>query len=169
MPKHSRSIFCITVLLYALHFCPLQAQSAYRLFVFYDVECPICQKYTIRLQNLYKQYGKKVSFRTIYPTKGTTPKAAQAFGREYNFLIPFLIDEAHTIVKKYSATTMPEVVVLKNDEIIYRGAIDNQYVSLGKFRPTPDEFYLKEVLEMISNNQMILSKKTTPVGCLIQD
>lgn len=143
------------------------AQSKVELFVFFDTECPICQTYTNKLQKFYKDYGQKVSFKLVYPTKGTTPKIVQAFEKEYGFKIPYQIDEAHTIVKKYNASTTPEAVLVKNGEIIYRGAIDNQFVSLGKFRPRTSDFYLYDALEAVKNNQMVLVKKSTPVGCLI--
>lgn len=143
------------------------AQPKPELFVFFDVECPICQNYTNKLQKLYNEFGKEVNFKLIYPTKGTTTKMVRAFEKEYGFKIPYLIDEAHQAVKKYNASTTPEVFLVKNGEIIYNGMIDNQFIGLGKFRPKTSEYYLKDALEALKNDQIVSVKKTEPVGCLI--
>ena len=143
------------------------AQTKPELVVFFDVECPICQNYTNKLQKFYKEFGKEIDFKLIYPTKGTTPKLVRAFEKEYGFKIPYSIDKTHELVKKYSATTTPQVFLVRNGEVIYSGMIDNQFVGLGKFRPKTSEFYLRDALEALKNNQEVLVEKTEPIGCLI--
>ena len=145
------------------------AQTKPELIVFFDTECPICQNYTNKLQKFYTGFSKEIDFKLIYPTKGTTPKLIKAFEKEYDFRIPYSIDKTHELVKKYGATTTPQVFLIRNGEVIYSGMIDNQFVGLGKFRPKTSEFYLKDALEALKNNQGILVKKTEPIGCLISD
>ena len=157
--------FCFTIL--RTESSVVVVQTKPELVVFFDVECPICQNYTNKLQKFYKEFGKEIDFKLVYPTKGTTPKLVRAFEKEYGFKIPYSIDKTHELVKKYGATTTPQVFLVKNGEVIYSGMIDNQFVGLGKFRPKTSEFYLRDALEALKNNQEVSVKKTEPIGCLI--
>jgi thiol-disulfide isomerase/thioredoxin len=158
----------VILFLFLLTCSDLLAQNKPTLTVFFDIECPICQNYTGRLQELYEKYKTQIDFKIVYPTKNTTRGDVRRFEREYSFKIPFVIDTEHIAVKKHDATTMPEVVfVSSNNEILYRGAIDNQFIGLGKFRPTTTEKYLQNAIENWLNNRVVNLQKTEPIGCLI--
>lgn len=139
-----------------------------RLFVFYDTECPICQKSSKRLQEMYEKYGQNVAFKAVFSTKSLKKSDIKQFNKEYNFTIPYVIDRKHRLVEEYDAKTTPEVVLLDKKGIeVYRGAIDNQFFGLGKYRPKTTEFYLQNALEALQNNQPISPRTTEAVGCLI--
>ena len=144
------------------------AQNKLSLTVFLDTECPICQTYTGKLQGFYDKYKRQIDFKIIYPTKNTKQKDIRQFQKEYNFKIPFVIDTEHILVNKWNATTTPEVVLHNEQgETIYRGAIDNQFVGLGKFRPKTTETYLQDAIENRLHGLPINPQKTEPIGCLI--
>ncbi|MFN8345061.1 MAG: redoxin domain-containing protein [Spirosomataceae bacterium] len=145
---------------------PSKAQG--RLLIFYDTECPICQKSSTRLQEMYVKYGHNVAFKAVFSTKSLKKSDVKAFNKEYDFTLPYVIDRKHRLVEQYDAKTTPEVVLLnKNGEEIYRGAIDNQFFGLGKYRPKTTEFYLQNALEALQNGQPVHPKTTEAVGCLI--
>ncbi len=144
------------------------AQKKALILVFLDTECPICQTYTGKLQGVYDKYKGRIDFEIVYPTKNTKQKAVRQFQKEYKFKIPFIIDSQHIITKKYNATTTPEVVMCdKQGQIIYRGAVDNQFVVLGKFRPKTTETYLHDAIENELRGLPTNPKITEPIGCLI--
>ncbi len=144
------------------------AQKRVLILIFFDTECPICQTYTGKLQGFYDKYKRQIDFKIIYPTKNTKQKAVRQFQKEYDFKIPFVIDTEHILVKKWNATTTPEVVMVnEKGEIIYRGAVDNQFVGLGKFRPKTTETYLQDAIENELHSLPINPQKTEPIGCLI--
>lgn len=139
-----------------------------RLFVFYDTECPICQKSSKRLQEMYEKYGQNVAFKAVFSTKSLKKSDIRQFNKEYSFTIPYVIDRKHRLVEQYDAKTTPEVVLLdKKGTEVYRGAIDNQFFGLGKYRPKTTEFYLQNALESLQNGQPISPRSTEAVGCLI--
>lgn len=139
-----------------------------RLFVFYDTECPICQKSSKRLQEMYVKYGQNVAFKAVFSTKSLKRSDVRQFNKEYNFTIPYVIDRKHRLVEHYDAKTTPEVVLLDGKGVeIYRGAIDNQFFGLGKYRPKTTEFYLQNALEALKNGQPVSPSSTEAVGCLI--
>ncbi|MCP1385534.1 redoxin domain-containing protein [Runella salmonicolor] len=142
------------------------AQSS--LFIFYDTECPICQKSSKRLQEMYVKFGQNVAFKAVFPTKSIKKSAIRQFNKEYSFTIPYVIDKNHTLVERYDAKTTPEVVLLdKNGVEVYRGAIDNQFFGLGKYRPKTTEFYLQDALEALAAHRPVSPNRTEAVGCLI--
>jgi thioredoxin-related protein len=144
------------------------AQKKALVLIFFDTECPICQTYTGKLQGFYRKYQSQIDFKIVYPTKNTTRGEVRRFEREYSFKIPFVLDPHLDLVTKHDATTTPEVVMCnERGEVIYRGAIDNQFVGLGKFRPKTTETYLQNTLENWLHNKPINPQKTEPIGCLI--
>lgn len=139
-----------------------------QLYIFYDPECPICQAYTGRLQQLYEKYNDKVEFLLVYPTKGVTRSSIKSFQKEYKLSLPFKIDKEHTLVDKCDAHTTPEIYVIDSyQKVIYKGAIDDQFFELGKARIKPVDKYLEGVLEALINHQPIPIKETKAIGCMI--
>ncbi len=113
-------------------------------------------------------YADKVAFEAVYPTETVTRQEVSAFEKAYNFRLPHRLDPSHRLVKRYHATTTPEVVLLSPTcRIMYQGSVDNQFYKLGKYRPAPTEFYLKDAIEAALNNRPIPIARVTPVGCLI--
>lgn len=156
------------ILFIVLFFNALTAYGQPKLFVFLDTECPICQKSTKRLQEMYEKYNDFVAFKAVFPTKSLKKREVRIFNRTYNFHIPYTIDSYHQLVAQYNAKVTPEVILLDtNGQEVYRGAIDNQFYELGKNRPKTTEFYLRDALEAIHNGQVIEIRNREAVGCLI--
>jgi hypothetical protein len=146
----------------------LTAQSQARLYVFYDTECPICQKTSKRLQEMYDKYGQNVAFKAVFSTKSLKKSKVKAFASEYQFTLPYVIDRKHKLVERCDAHTTPEVVLLNaQGQEVYRGAVDNQFFGLGKYRPKTTEFYLQNALEALMSGNPITPARTEAVGCLI--
>ncbi len=160
-----RTVF---ILIMTLGLLRAETYAQGKLFIFYDTECPICQKSSKRLQEMYVKFGQNVAFKAIFSTKSTKKSAIRQFNKEYNFTIPYVIDKAHRYVEQYDAKTTPEVVLIDTNGVeIYRGAIDNQFFGLGKYRPQTTEFYLQNALEALLSNQPVIPNRTEAVGCLI--
>lgn len=146
----------------------LSAQAQLRVLVFLDTECPICQKTTQRVQALAKMYPKQVHFEAVYPTETVTRREVDRFERQFAFTLPHHLDPTHRLVRKYDATTTPEVILLSpKNEVLYRGSVDNQFYKLGRYRPEPTEFYLRDAIDATLHNQPVAVRDRQPVGCLI--
>jgi thioredoxin-related protein len=158
----------IPIFIFVMTYEHSMAQKKWAMIAFFEVECPICQTYTRRLQALYEKHNSQIDFIVVYPTKNTKQKDIQQFQKEYDFKLPFVIDTRHEWVRKWNATTTPEVILCDSkNKILYRGSIDNQFVGLGKFRPKMTESYLLMAIEAVIDGQEIDLKTTEPIGCLI--
>ena len=143
-------------------------QLPLRVLIFLDTECPICQQTARRVQEMATRYDNRVQFLAIYPTETVTLADVTEFNRTYKLTIPHQLDPAHKLVKKYKATTTPEVLLLSaQNRILYRGSVDNQFYRLGRSRPEPTEFYLNDALTAVMVGKSVAIRQTKPTGCLI--
>ena len=139
--------------------------------VFADTECPITQSYMPELKKMSEEYrSKNVHFKSVFPVYTVTDPEIKNFLKKYDIVFPGYADKEHRIVRKYHAKVMPEVVLIDaNGQVLYQGAIDNWYAGLGRNRPKPTEFYLRNAIEATLNGNLIQTKKTEAIGCLINN
>lgn len=137
--------------------------------VFFDPECPICQKYTKNLTDLDKKYSiEGIKLYIVYPFKVLEKSSLAEFREEYKFSLPIIYDPKRKLLKKLNGNYSPEVFLLdKNGKTLYHGAIDNWFYGLGRNRAVPTEHYLLDAIELFKNNQGIKVKYIEPVGCLL--
>jgi thioredoxin-related protein len=139
------------------------------IIVFFDPECPICQKYTKNLTEIDKRYSAKgIKLYIVYPFKVLEQSSLAEFREEFKFDLPIIFDPKRQLLKKLKANYSPEVFLLDNNcKTLYHGAIDNWFYGLGRNRATPTEFYLLDAIEKYNNNQEIIIKYIEPVGCML--
>lgn len=144
-------------------------QNKASIIVFFDPECPICQKYTKNLTEMDKQYSKEgIELYVIYPFKVLEAKSLAEFREEYKFDLPIIYDSKRKLLKKLKANYSPEVFLIDNKrKTLYHGAIDNWFYGLGRNRAVPTEFYLLDALKAFKNNQIVEVKYVEPVGCML--
>lgn len=139
-----------------------------RVLIFLETECPISQKTTGRVQALADEYAGRVVFETVYPAETVTRREVNAFERAFALRLAHRLDPRHRFVERYNATTTPEVILLSPaDRVLYRGSVDNQFYQLGRYRPVPTEFYLKDAIEAVLHGRPVSVAEVKPVGCLI--
>ena len=147
---------------------PLIAKN--KLFIFLSPECPLCQNYTIILNKIKNEFGNDAMIFAIVPGKTYSVESVNAFAKKYKINFTLLIDESLKLSHYLQASTTPEVIFLNNkNELVYKGAVDNWYKSLGKAISKPTENYLQDALMQHQKNESVLIKRTKPVGCLIND
>lgn len=140
--------------------------------VFYGSDCPICQKYVPILRGVADSFPD-VKFVLVF-TKWDSLQAIKDFFEEQitqspNHPITVLWDTKNKLIKKIKALTTPEAFLFNaKGQLQYRGAIDNWFYALGKYRPEATEHYLKNALNQFSKNEKITVSNTTPVGCYIE-
>ncbi len=144
-------------------------QNKASIIVFFDPECPICQKYTKNLTEMDKKYSKGgIELYVVYPFKVLEAKSLAEFREEYKFDLPIIYDPKRKLLKKLKGNYSPEVFLLDNKrKTLYHGAIDNWFYGLGRNRAVPTEFYLLDAINALKNNQTIKIKYVEPVGCML--
>lgn len=147
----------------------VNANKATVLF-FLSPTCPLCIDYALTISELQKEFqSEKINMKGIFSGSDHTEEEKQTYLQTYQPLIPIINDTANLFVKKYKATITPEVIVInQNGNIVYRGAIDNWVMELGRRKPKATKFYLKDAIRSILEEKNIAVSETNPIGCLIE-
>jgi peroxiredoxin len=154
-------------------FFRLEAQfDSLHVYLFLSETCPICKSATTELNDLYEQMkGKPVKFAGYFPSVLSTAQSRQKFAAKYKIRYALNTDSLLNYTRQFNATVTPEVVVFKpaDGSVLYRGLINNAYLSVGKRRQITTEHYLKDALEQYFENKINAVTFTQPVGCIIQN
>jgi hypothetical protein len=146
----------------------IQSEKEYRIIIFIGLECPISQKYMKKIEDLKNRFDKQVDFFAVVP-ENVSNKQINNFKKEYQSSMTFVLDKNLEIVSHLNAKVTPESFLInKSDEIRYRGAIDNWFYELGKYRLKTTENYLINAIESELNGQSPTISKTEAIGCFIQ-
>ncbi len=138
--------------------------------VFLGTDCPISQKYIGTINSIYTSYKHRPELKWVFIVPSKLKKnEIKNFIKEYQVLFPLATDAPNqNVTRHFDATVTPEVFVEKGGKTLYRGAIDNWFYELGKYRAHVTENYLKDAIESALNNLEPEIKVTTPIGCFIQ-
>lgn len=147
-----------------------QNTKPFTLFVFLSPECPLCQNYSGVLNDLYKQYNNHIKMYGIIPGKAYSNEEIKKFKQEYDIEFSLLIDYNKKLTSYLHAIVTPQVILLNDKyQLLYKGAIDNWAVSLGKQRVKTTQNFLHNALQQSLSNETVLVKRTKAVGCRIND
>lgn len=143
-----------------------------KVIVFLSETCPICKSTTPELRKLSNEFASKgVEFIGVFPSQTATNESSRkAFAEKYNLSFSLIDDPQQSLTRQLNAEITPEVFVLnkKNNQLIYRGLIDNSYIRVGKRRSVTTEFHLRNALEHFFSGNVDQIKSTEAVGCIIQ-
>lgn len=132
-------------------------------------DCPISNAYAPEIKRILTAYApQKIAFELVYPDPGTTSAAAHQHAKDYGYTCPIVLDPTHRLAKKYGATVTPEAVVLSpQGKILYRGRIDDLFVTFGQRRFQVTKHDLRQALEAVLRGKPIATPRTTAIGCFI--
>ncbi|SFV28502.1 redoxin family protein [Thermoflavifilum thermophilum] len=141
------------------------------LFIFLSPECPLCQNYTLTLNNLYIRFqGNPIAWVGIIPGKGFSRQQMIDFVGRFHIRFPVYVDSDMQLTHLLGATITPQVILLnRKGEQLYSGAIDNWAVSLGQQRTIITAHYLQDALSSCLRGLPLTITHTQPVGCYIND
>ena len=136
---------------------------------FLSPECPVCKNYSGKLVAYKKKYAREVSFVGIIPGSFEADDVIE-FQKAYMPSWTILRDTALQLTHYLHGEITPEVMVIDNNDgvLIYKGAIDDWMVALGKTRNHTSNHYLDMAINNFINNKPAIPY-TKPVGCLIND
>jgi len=140
----------------------------FRAFVFVSPECPISNGYLKTLNDLHHKFsGKSVElFGVVADPTVTRTQAAKHFS-EYKAGFPILFDASGLLLRALKPTHVPEAFVLDRDgKVIYRGAIDNAWETIGRRRPKAEKEFLSDAVAAAISGKVPPVAETKPVGCL---
>ena len=136
---------------------------------FLSPECPLSKNYSVKLEDIQKKYSAEVDFIGIIPGSFDTADVAE-FQNNYMSSWKLVRDTSLQLTHYLRGEVTPEVIVLSNKDgvLLYKGAIDDWMVSLGKSKNIVTKHYLDMAINNFLNNKPGIPF-TKPVGCLIND
>ncbi len=145
----------------------LQSDSTI-VYAFLSTECPMCIAYTPVLNQIAADYkNTPVKVVGVFPNFYTTDSLVAEYQKSYPIDFEIIIDSHLELTNRFDATITPEVFVVKNGQVLYKGLIDNAYFRPGKRRGKTSEYYLRAALSAITSNKEPLLPFTTTIGCAI--
>jgi hypothetical protein len=80
-----------------------------------------------------------------------------------------VIDRAHRLVKATGVVEMtPEAVVIdRAGQVVYRGRVNNLFVTYGKRRAEATEHDLRNAMEAVASGKPVAQARTEALGCYI--
>lgn len=148
------------------------AADGYRpvVLVFLDTGCPVANRYAAdlnELADLAQEQG--LEFYGILSDPLQTVAGAQEFRDEASLEYPILFDSTGELAQRLHPSHVPEAFVIgKQDEVLYRGRIDNRFVSVGRLRQQITEHDLRDAIRDIGSGKAPKNKRTEPVGCVFE-
>jgi len=136
-------------------------EDSISVFIFLNIECPICQKY----QGDFKKYTK-YNTHYVFPNDSNKQKIREFLAYD-SIDANIIYDMALIYPKMLGATTTPQVVITQHKQIVYSGLIDDRFINLGSSRP-PSINYIENTLNSLLKNERPKISSTEAVGCLIE-
>jgi len=137
-----------------------------RVFVFLSTSCPIANSYTQELNRLALIAPESVDFYGVVSESQVTREAAAKHFAEYEVKFPVLFDQSGLIAEMLLPSHVPEAFVIDpNANVVYHGAIDDAYASIGRRRVKVEHHYLRNAIVAVVENQIIAVSSTSAVGC----
>ena len=135
--------------------------------IFIRTDCPISNRYAPEIQRIQKEFSSKgIEFWLVYPSEGSETIRKHAV--EYGYTCGVLPDPHHEWVKLAGVKTTPEAAIFTSlKKLVYRGRIDNRYISFGKARGQPTTHDLEAALKALVEGRPIPPAKGPAIGCAI--
>ena len=138
--------------------------------VFTTTDCPISNRYAPEIKRLAELYAGRVQFRLVYPVPSDSEAMIREHVGKFGYPAPWQRDEQQLLVKRTGVTVTPEVAVVDSrGTLLYRGRIDDRYITFGKDRPRPTVRDLERSLDAILAGKPVPVTQTQAIGCIISD
>ena len=137
--------------------------------VFTTTDCPISNRYAPEIQRLASKFKDHAKFVMVYPVPTDSPDLIREHQKKFGYTLESIRDTSQTLIKKTGVTVTPEVAVMKGDQLLYRGRIDDRYVELGRERPKPTSHDLEAALTALIAGKPVAVRQTRAVGCILSD
>jgi len=135
-------------------------------------DCPISNRYIPEIERLDRAYfSEGVRFWWVYPNPADTREVVQRHDAQFDIAGDIALDTQQHLTRMAGATITPEAAVFvpTGDQLreVYRGRIDNRYLSLGSERPRATRHDLEDALRAVIAGKPVPRPGGPPVGCSI--
>lgn len=140
--------------------------------IFAASDCPISNRYVPEVARLNREFSAKgVRIWWVFPNPEDTARVVAQHDHDFAIREATLLDRHQTVVHLAHVSVTPEAVVFKTDgsglQEVYRGRIDDRYLSIGQERPQPQHHDLEVAIASALAGKPIPGPAGPPVGCSI--
>ena len=159
---------CSTILAILLFNGIIFSQSAIDVYVYLAEKCPISIYMANPLQRVLEEHNEDVNYYAVFPMKNSNNKTATKFLLQHDLdELEIILDPEQIWARTHNATITPEVVVVVNGELKYKGRISNAYNAPGKMKHGRRTNDLLRVLNVLKENPSTNLDWLSAVGCFI--
>ena len=146
------------------------SESRATVFIFMRTDCPISNRYIPEIRRLHESFSSEIAFFLVYLDQEQSSEIVLKHLADYDLSVRALRDPMHQLVALTKAEVTPEAVVFneKRDQV-YRGRIDDRFVTFGITRPSPNQRDLRKILQEILSGEEVKPRTTQAIGCYISD
>jgi hypothetical protein len=135
-------------------------------------DCPISNRYIPEIERLDRKYGPQgVHFWWVYPNPGDTAAVVRRHDEQFDLHADAVLDTEQRLTHMAHVTITPEVAVFISTTAglreVYRGRIDDRYLSLGQERPAATRHDLEMAIGAVLDNGPVPKPGGPAVGCSI--
>jgi hypothetical protein len=141
------------------------------LLFFVSADCPVSARYSPEMDRVIAAYGARgVHAWFVYADLTATIPSVRANLATFHpgTKAPAVIDAGFQLTSAVDITVTPEVAVYTSAGRVYRGRIDDLYVSIGKSRLAALHHDLREALDAVLAGRPVAAAETPAVGCYIE-
>ena len=136
--------------------------------LFVMTDCPISNRYAPEVRRLHDEFAGAVRFWLVYVDAQRQVDELREHRASFGYPFGALRDVDGALVTLAGATGTPEAVVFDAAQrMIYRGRIDDRFVSFGVARRAPRTRDLHDRLRRIVAGESLAFSETRAVGCYI--
>ncbi len=138
--------------------------------VFLDNYCPVSSRYAPELQAFADQAAEAgFDFFGVMSDPLITPEEARQFARDYGIDFPVIFDGSGDLAVRLDPLATPETFVIDTDnQVLYRGRIDNRFEAIGVLRNTITSHDLMDTMAALDVGDTPVPVRTMPVGCVFE-
>jgi hypothetical protein len=141
------------------------------LIFFIGADCPVTRRYSPEMDRIAADYANR-GVRTWFVFADPTLKPADARRHLKDFHAgatpPAVIDADFTLTAAAGITVTPEAAVYTSAGRVYRGRIDDLYVTIGQSRRAPTTRDLRDALDAMLAGKPVARAETTAIGCFVE-
>lgn len=136
--------------------------------LFVMTDCPISNRYAPEVRRLHDEFAGAVRFWLVYVDAHRPPDELREHRASFGYPFAALLDVDGALAALAGATVTPEAVVFDAAQrMVYRGRIDDRYVSFGVARRAPRTRDLHDRLRRLAAGETLAFSQTRAVGCYI--
>jgi hypothetical protein len=145
--------------------------GATNLIVFVSADCPVSARYAPEIDRIAASYATRgVRTWLVYADLTATIPSVRENLKAFhpNTKTPAIIDAGFQLTTAVDVTITPEAAIYTSAGRVYRGRIDDLYVSIGKSRREALHHDVRDALDAVLAGRPVAMPQTDAVGCFIE-